>query len=66
MAIETLLLLELYGRRTKEVIQSNPLDGSPDNGSIWLIVQIFDSPISYCLLSKYSQIMVQSAYWFKF
>ena len=33
-------------------IQSNPHNGSPDNGSIRLIVQIFASPILYCSLSK--------------
>ena len=34
----------------KELLQSNPLNGSPDNGSIGLLVQVLASPIS--LLSK--------------
>ena len=34
------------------VIQSNPLNGSPDNGSILLIVLYLAGPILYCFLSK--------------
>ena len=43
------------GRRT---VQSNPLNGSPDNGSIWLLVQVLG-----CLIWVLWW-MVQSAYWF--
>ena len=33
-------------------VQSNPLNGSPDNGSIWLVVQDLASPILKCSLNK--------------
>ena len=33
-------------------IQSNPLNGSPDNVSIRLLVHTFASPILYCSLSN--------------
>ena len=33
-------------------IQSNPLNGSPDNGSIRFIVQDFAGPILQCSLSE--------------
>ena len=46
----------------KLTVQSNPLNGSPDNGSIWLVVQVLPSPMH----SKFCRLMVQSAYWFKF
>ena len=35
----------------RKQVQSNPLNGSPDNGSIRLKVQIFGSPILFCSLS---------------
>ena len=38
------------------LLQSNQLNGSPHNGSIWLMVQVLE-----CLLSKTCQLMVQSA-----
>ena len=37
---------------TQTAIQCNPLNGSPDNGSIRLLVQIIASPILYYLLYK--------------
>ena len=44
-------------------VQSNPLNGSPDNGSIRLLVQVLASPM---FLSKICWFMVQSDYWFNF
>ena len=35
-----------FGQLRLELIQSNPLNGSMDNGSIRLLVQVFASPIS--------------------
>ena len=48
------------------VIQSNPLDGSPDNGSVWLMVQVLTNPILHRLLCKICQLLVQSVYWLNF
>ena len=33
--------IRTYGR----VVHSNPVNGSPDNGSIWLLVQVLASPM---------------------
>ena len=47
-------------------VQGNPLNGSPDNGSICLLVYLFNRPVlKYCMV-KICRLMVQSTYWFNF
>ena len=46
-------------------LQSNLLNGSPDNGSIRLLVHVMANPSQY-FLSKICRIMVQSSHWFNF
>ena len=54
------------GSHSLSLVQSKPLNGAPDNGTIWLMVQVLASTTLKRLLSKICRFMVQSADCFKF
>ena len=52
MIILQIILQDVVNELLRTQYSRNPLNGSLDNGSIWLTVQIFASPSSYGALSN--------------